>query len=74
MKTLDAVIEKLSPELQREVEDFAVFLLEARAPRRSGKIRMGWTGSLSEFREQFTSLTPAVILQANPPLSQVNGV
>ena len=56
MKTLDEVVEKLPPDLQREVEDFAKFLLQTRAQPKSGKLGVEWAGALSEFRERFTSL------------------
>ena len=56
MKTLDEVVQKLPPDLQREVEDFARFLLETRAEPKTGRLRMDWAGALSEFRERFTSL------------------
>lgn len=56
MKKLDEPLEKLPPDLQREVEDFARFLLETRAQPKRAKLRMDWAGALSEFRERFTSL------------------
>ncbi len=56
MKTLDELVQKLPPDLQREVEDFARFLLETRGPSKGARLRMDWAGALSEFRGQFTSL------------------
>jgi len=56
VKTLDELVQKLPPDLQREVEDFARFLLETRAEPKTGRLRMDWAGALSEFRERFTSL------------------
>ena len=56
MKTLDELVQKLPPDLQREVEDFARFLLETRGRSKGARLRMDWAGALSEFREQFTSL------------------
>jgi len=32
VKTIDELVQKLPPDLQREVEDFARFLLETRGP------------------------------------------
>jgi hypothetical protein len=56
MKRLEETMKELPPELQREVEDFANFLLESRAKRKTGKLRLGWAGALVEFRDQFTAL------------------
>jgi hypothetical protein len=56
IKTLDELVPKLPPDLQREVEDFARFLLETRGPSKGARLRMDWAGALWEFREQFTSL------------------
>jgi hypothetical protein len=56
MKKLEETMKELPPELQQEVEDFASFLLESRAKRKTGKLRLGWAGALAEFRDQFTSL------------------
>jgi hypothetical protein len=39
MKTLDEVIEQLPPELQREVQDFAQFLLERKTRPKQLKLR-----------------------------------
>jgi hypothetical protein len=56
MKTLEELLEKLPPDLQQEVEDFARFLLETRSRPKSGKFRLDWAGALSEYRDRFTSL------------------
>ena len=56
MKTLNEVIEQLPPELQREVQDFAQFLLERQARPKRRKLRQSWAGGLREFRGRFTSL------------------
>ncbi len=56
MKTLDEVVQKLPPDLQQEVEDFARFLLETRVQPKIGKFCLDWAGALSEFRDRFTSL------------------
>ena len=56
MQTLEELIDQLPPELQREVRDFAEFLLEKhrRKPRR--RLRLDWAGGLKEYRDQYTSL------------------
>jgi hypothetical protein len=56
MKTLEELIKELPPDLKREVQDFAQFLLETKARRPRRKLRLSWAGGLSEFRDQFTSL------------------
>ena len=56
MNKLDELVQKLPPDLQREVEDFARFLLETKARPKGAKLRMDWAGALSEFRDRFTSL------------------
>ena len=56
MGALNELVEKLPPELQREVEDFARFLLETRKQTKGARLRLDWAGALSEFREKYTSL------------------
>ncbi len=56
MGTMEEIIRQLPPDLQKEVEDFARFLLERQARKRRGKLRQDWAGALQEYREQFTSL------------------
>jgi hypothetical protein len=55
-QTLDDLIKALPPELQREVEDFARFLLEKGAREPGVRLRQDWAGALREFRDQYTSL------------------
>ena len=49
-------MEKLPPDLQQEVRDFALFLVERRAKPKRRKLRLTWAGGLREFRDQYTSL------------------
>jgi hypothetical protein len=56
MGAVEELIRQLPPELQKEVEDFARFLLERQAKRRGGKLRQDWAGALREYRGDFTSL------------------
>jgi len=56
MKELDEVLAQLPPELRREVEDFARFLLERRKRPKQRRLRQSWAGGLREFRDRFTSL------------------
>ena len=56
MKNFEEIVKELPPELRREVEDFAEFLLRTRVRTNGRKLRLGWAGALSEFRGNFTSL------------------
>jgi hypothetical protein len=56
MGAMEELIRQLPPDLQKEVEDFARFLLERQAQKRGRKLRQDWAGALREYREQFTSL------------------
>ena len=56
MRKIDELIERLPPELQDEVYDFAQFLLEKKIQPKQKRLRMDWAGGLSEFRDKFTSL------------------
>ena len=56
MKTAEELFKELPPEFQREVYDFAKFLLESKSRPKQKKLRMTWAGALSEFRDKFTSI------------------
>jgi hypothetical protein len=56
MQTIRELVDKLPPDLQQEVIDFAEFLLEKKMHKRQKKLRLTWAGGLQEYRDQFTSL------------------
>ena len=56
MRKIDELMEKLPPDLRKEVCDFAQFLLETKPKPKQTRLRMSWAGGLSEFRDKFTSL------------------
>jgi len=56
MPALKELIDQLPPELQREVEDFARFLLEKRKEKAGYRLRQDWAGALSKYKDQYTSL------------------
>ncbi len=56
MESIEELMEKLPPDLQQEVRDFAQFLVEKRAKPKRKKLRLTWAGGLREFRNQYTSL------------------
>ncbi len=56
MPTLKKLVEQLPPDLQEEVRDFAEFLLEKRAPKQKGELRLDWRGALRDLRDEYTSV------------------
>ena len=59
MKTSDEVVEltkELPERLQREVRDFARFLLEKRTRPSRKKLRLDWAGGLKDLRDKHTSV------------------
>ena len=56
MESIEELMEKLPPDLQQEVRDFARFLVEKKAKPKRKKLRLTWAGGLREFRDQYTSL------------------
>ncbi len=56
MAALKELIEQLPPELQREVEDFARFLLERRKKKEGYIMRQDWAGALSKYKARYSSL------------------
>jgi hypothetical protein len=56
IKALDEVVRQLSLEQQREVRDFAEFLLSKQPPRQRRRPRFAWAGVLVEMRDQYTSV------------------
>jgi len=56
---MEEIIEKLSPELQQEVCDFAKFLLaqkEKQKPKPKRYLKLNWRGALKDLRDQYTSV------------------
>lgn len=56
MNNIEELVQKLPPELQQEVWDFAKYLLETKVRFKQKYLRLSWAGALREFRDQFTSL------------------
>jgi len=59
MQTLRELIERLPPELQKEVRDFVEFLLERRAAKlraKRGELKLNWRGALRDLRDKYTSV------------------
>ncbi|MDT7907918.1 MAG: DUF2281 domain-containing protein [Candidatus Calescibacterium sp.] len=54
---LKELIEKLPPDLQKEVKDFVEFLVEKNIKRRKkGRLELSWRGALRELRNKFSSV------------------
>ncbi|MCL5982202.1 MAG: DUF2281 domain-containing protein [Firmicutes bacterium] len=56
MRTISELVEKLPPDLQQEVRDFAEFLLDKRVTKQTGELRLHWRGALRDLREKHTSV------------------
>lgn len=56
MTPIEKIMKKLPPDLRKEVEDFAAFLLERRVAKPVRKLRQDWAGALQDYRDQYTSL------------------
>jgi len=53
---VEDVVKVLPAEIQDQVRDFIEFLLEKRARKPGGKLKLHWTGALRDWRDQFTSV------------------
>ena len=56
IRTFEEIFKALPPEFQKEVIDFAEFLLEKRSQKPGGKLTQSWAGALRDYRDQYTSL------------------
>jgi len=56
IEPLDQLLKELPPESQAKVRDFVESLIEKQRHKSPGRLRQGWAGALSDYREQFTSL------------------
>ena len=54
--SLESVIKKLPPYLQKEVFDFVELLLSKDTTKRKGKLKQNWAGDLRDLKDQFTSM------------------
>ena len=56
MKSIDEIVKNLPSQMQREVVDFAEYLVE-RYPHKRGKaLRQDWAGALKELKNKYTSV------------------
>lgn len=57
MKNVKELIDELPPEYQRELQDFAEFLLHrSKSKKPEGELKLDWRGALKEKREEYTSV------------------
>ncbi len=56
MTTLAELVEQLPPDIQKEVKDFAEFLLKKRAEMKYEVPAFDWEGELKDLAEQYTSV------------------
>ncbi len=57
MKKLDTILRRLSPDLEQEVADFALFLIKKQERKREkGKLKLDWRGALSDLGKKYDSV------------------
>jgi hypothetical protein len=56
MGKVEELIKELSPELQREVEDFVAFLLEKHGKKNDRAPSLEWAGAIQDLKEHYTSV------------------
>jgi len=56
MTTLAEFVEQLPPDIQKEIKDFAEFLLEKRTKKKHKMPTFDWEGALKDLGEQRTSV------------------
>jgi len=56
MTELEKLMQKLSPDLKKEVIDYAKKLASKNDKSRPKKLKLDWIGGLKEYRDKYTSL------------------
>jgi len=54
--SIEEMVKKLPEDLQKEVMEFASFLLEKRTKKKGVKLTQDWAGALRDYRTQYTSV------------------
>jgi len=56
MSDLEEVIKELPLDLHQEVADFARFLMDKRARKPKGRLKLEWRGALEGMKDKYTSV------------------
>jgi hypothetical protein len=56
MTGLEELIKELPPELHQEAEDYISFLIDKRARRPKGDLKLDWIGALEDMSDQYSSV------------------
>ena len=56
MTGLEELIKELPPELHQEAEDYISFLIEKRAKKPKGDLKLDWIGALEDMSDQYSSV------------------
>jgi len=56
VQSLKDLLEKLPPDLQQEVIDFADFLLDKQRMKQKDEFKFDWRGALRDLRNKYTSV------------------
>lgn len=56
MTGLEELIKELPPELHQEAEDYISFLIEKRAKKPKGDLKLDWIGALEDMSDKYSSV------------------
>jgi hypothetical protein len=56
MTGLEELIKELPTELHQEAEDYISFLIDKRAKKPKGDLKLDWIGALEEMSDQYSSV------------------
>ena len=56
MENAYELFQKLPDDLKREVIDYIEFLLEKKAKKKRGQLKLTWKGALKELRDKYSSV------------------
>ncbi|AEC51952.1 hypothetical protein PNA2_1036 [Pyrococcus sp. NA2] len=56
MENAYELFQKLPDDLKREVIDYIEFLLEKKAKKKRGQLKLTWKGALEELRDKYSSV------------------
>ena len=56
MTGLEELIKELPPELHQEAEDYISFLIDKRAKKPKGDLKLDWIAALEDMSDQYSSV------------------